>query len=78
MTATVNPHLDVDKPRSAKVVTVDRMIDAASNTFRVRLELSNPTYQLAPGQRCKIDFDLLAVVADAPTPKTPASVAVAQ
>jgi len=40
----------------AKVVLVDPVIDAASNTFRVRLELPNPGYGIPSGLRCKIVF----------------------
>lgn len=42
---------------SAKVVLVDAIIDAASNTFRVRLELPNPDHRIPAGLRCKADFD---------------------
>ena len=40
----------------AKLVIVDRVIDAASNTFGVRLELPNPDYSLPGGIRCDVDF----------------------
>jgi hypothetical protein len=33
------------------------VIDAASNSFRVRLELPNPENALPPGLRCKVEFD---------------------
>ena len=60
MTATVKPELaDVDS-RSAKVIVVDRVIDPASNSFRVRLELPNPNNAIPPGLRCKLAFDLAA------------------
>ena len=42
----------------AAVKTVDRVIDAASNTFRVRLELPNPNGALPAGLRCKVDLGL--------------------
>ena len=42
----------------ATVKTVDRLIDAASNTFRVRLELPNPNGALPAGLRCKVDLAL--------------------
>jgi multidrug efflux pump subunit AcrA (membrane-fusion protein) len=41
---------------SATITLVDKVIDAASNTFRVRLQLSNPGQALPAGLRCKIDF----------------------
>lgn len=40
----------------ATVVLVDRMVDAASNTFRVRLALPNPDHKIPPGLRCSIAF----------------------
>jgi membrane fusion protein, heavy metal efflux system len=43
---------------SAVVKTVDRVIDAASNTFRVRLELPNADGKLPAGLRCKVDLGL--------------------
>jgi len=42
----------------ATVRNVDRVIDAASNTFRVRLELPNPDHAVPPGLRCKADLGL--------------------
>ena len=44
--------------QKAKVSQVDRVIDAASGTFRVRLLLSNPRFELPSGQRCAINFQL--------------------
>lgn len=40
----------------ARVVNVDKVIDAGSGTFRVRLQLPNPKYALPSGQRCKVTF----------------------
>lgn len=54
--AQVVPELLARQVRSATVIGVDRVIDAASNTFRVRLELPNPSNQLPPGLRCKADL----------------------
>lgn len=42
------------KPYAAKVSVIDRVIDAASGTFRVRLELRNPGYAIPTGLRCRI------------------------
>lgn len=41
----------------AKVKTVDPVIDAASGTFRIRLELPNPKAAIPSGLRCKVGFD---------------------
>lgn len=41
--------------RQAKVVLVDKLIDGASNTFRVRLELPNADLRLPAGLRCRAE-----------------------
>lgn len=40
----------------AKVTTVDRVIDPASGTFRVRLTLPNPRNEIPSGLRCQVTF----------------------
>jgi len=40
----------------AKVVLIDRLIDAASGTFRIRLELPNPGLKIPAGIRCRVRF----------------------
>lgn len=40
----------------AKITVVDRVFDAASKTFGVRLELPNPDFSLPAGQVCKVEF----------------------
>lgn len=55
---TVTPELPNAKPRQAKVVLVDSIIDGPSNTFRFRLELPNLDYALPAGPRCKVDIGL--------------------
>jgi membrane fusion protein, heavy metal efflux system len=69
MSAIVKPDAADAEPRSAKVIVVDRVIDAASNSFRVRLELPNPNLALPPGLRCKVDFDASNAAADEPARK---------
>ena len=47
----------IDSTRLPAVVkSVDRVIDAASKTFRVRLELPNPEHKLPAGLRCTVSF----------------------
>lgn len=41
---------------SARVIIVDKVIDAASGTFGVRLLLNNPDYNLPSGLKCKVAF----------------------
>lgn len=40
----------------ARISKIDRVIDAASGTFRVRLVLPNQRLDIPPGQRCAINF----------------------
>lgn len=40
----------------ARVTVVDRVVDAASGTFRVRLELSNPGNRIPSGIKCAVRF----------------------
>jgi RND family efflux transporter MFP subunit len=40
----------------ATVTTVDTVMDAASGTFGVRLELPNPGFQIPAGAKCKVTF----------------------
>lgn len=43
------------QPR-ARVIVVDRYIDAASNTFGIRLELPNPDSKIPSGLKCQVRF----------------------
>jgi membrane fusion protein, heavy metal efflux system len=54
----------------ATVERVDRVVDAASRTFRARLALPNPGSRIVAGVRCKADVAgaVSGVVAAAPTP----------
>lgn len=40
-----------------KVVMVDQVLDAPSNTFGIRLELPNVNYHLPSGLKCKVKFN---------------------
>jgi membrane fusion protein, multidrug efflux system len=40
----------------ARVIVVDKVIDAASGTFGVRLLLNNPDYKVPSGLKCKVTF----------------------
>ena len=44
------------KTYEAKVLVADKVIDAASGTFGVRLSLGNPAGELPSGLRCSVDF----------------------
>lgn len=54
----VSPDLPGYEPKLATVKIVDRILDAASNTFRITLELKNKDHTIPAGARCTIDLDL--------------------
>jgi RND family efflux transporter MFP subunit len=56
MNVMVLPEFPGATPREARVTLVDRVIDGASNTFRVRMELPNADLSLPAGLRCKADL----------------------
>lgn len=56
--AEIQPRINGAAARSSEVVIVDKVIDAASNTFGVRLELDNPDFDVPGGIRCGINFML--------------------
>jgi RND family efflux transporter MFP subunit len=49
----VVPEAPLDQARTAEVNIVDRIIDGASGTFGVTLELPNPNHELPGGLRCR-------------------------
>lgn len=51
--------------REATVTQVDQVIDAASNTFRVRLAMDNADRAVPAGARCQVDLGLAAVAGSA-------------
>jgi multidrug efflux pump subunit AcrA (membrane-fusion protein) len=55
-TAFVKPEPPLTGEYSAKVTVVDRVVDAASGTFGVRLELPNHGLKLPAGLKCTIRF----------------------
>lgn len=56
MKAKVIPEAPIGGQYTAEVRVIDRVIDAASGTFGVRLELPNPGYKLPAGLKCKVIF----------------------
>ena len=52
---TLIPDLPTVSKLVAKVTHIDKTLDAASNTFRVRLVLPNPDYKVPAGARCRVD-----------------------
>jgi len=55
-TAQVRPQQPIGGAYPATVTVVDRVLDAASGTFGVRLALPNPEQRLPAGIRCKVQF----------------------
>ena len=56
MRAAVVPEFPGDKVHVASVAIVDRVIDAASGTFGVRLALPNPHHEIPGGLHCQVRF----------------------
>lgn len=54
--AHVIPETSATREYLAETKLVDRIIDAASGTFTVRLELPNPDHKIPSGLRCKLSF----------------------
>ena len=53
-------------PVPATVSLVDKVLDAASGTFRVRMLLPNPDGRIPAGLRCKVEFNAPALTATKP------------
>jgi membrane fusion protein (multidrug efflux system) len=58
MSATVVPQAPLNGQYTAIVTVVDRVVDAASGTFRVRLKLPNKDHVLPAGLRCTVEFTI--------------------
>jgi len=56
-TATVIIEQPIKRQLKAKVKTVDPVIDPASGTFRIRLQLPNPKVKIPSGLRCQVLFE---------------------
>ena len=58
MTAVIVPELPEYGEQTATVTIVDKLIDAASSTFGVRLELPNADQQMPSGLKCLVRFEI--------------------
>lgn len=56
MQAEVIPEVLTDRKFTGQVIVVDRMGDTASNTFGVRLAISNPDNAIPAGLKCLVKF----------------------
>lgn len=72
--ARIQPDAPNSAAVTATVTLVDKVLDAASGTFRVRLQLPNPDGVIPAGLRCKAEFAALAHLAK-PKPVAPAKAA---
>ena len=52
----VMPEQPIGGEYTARVKTVDSVVDAGSGTFRIRLKLSNPRGKLPSGLKCRVSF----------------------
>lgn len=73
-TMSIRPELPGLDAVRATVQYVDKVVDAASNTFRVRLALPNPGHRLPGGLRCKADWNSRQAGMQPPVPATPGAV----
>jgi len=55
-TGLVKPEVGAQGPFQAKVVIVDRLVNAGSGTFGVRLALPNPEQKIPAGLKCRVSF----------------------
>ncbi len=54
--STIWPEIDSSGPIDAAIASVDQVIDSASGTFSVHLEVPNPDNRIPGGQRCRLAF----------------------
>ena len=67
MPAQIIPELPNAGRLDTKIVLVDKIIDAASNTFRVRAELPNANSAVPSGLRCRAELPGLEAAAPLPS-----------
>jgi multidrug efflux pump subunit AcrA (membrane-fusion protein) len=58
MRANVRPEGKGQPIYQAKIMVVNKLVDSASGTFGVRLEMPNPNNAIAAGLACTVDFHL--------------------
>jgi RND family efflux transporter MFP subunit len=76
MPAQILPELPNATKLDTRVVLVDKIIDAASNTFRVRAELPNANGAVPSGLRCRAELPGVEAAAPAPAPEKRAAASV--
>jgi multidrug efflux pump subunit AcrA (membrane-fusion protein) len=58
MQADVRPEGKGQSVYQAKIVVVNKVVDSASGTIGVRLEMPNPNNAIAAGLACTVEFHL--------------------
>ncbi|UUZ69411.1 HlyD family efflux transporter periplasmic adaptor subunit [Polaromonas sp. P2-4] len=58
MEADIKPETPIGGRYVGKVKTIDRLVDAASGTFAVFLEIQNPKLDVPAGVKCRADFPI--------------------
>lgn len=72
MNVDVTPEQPVGGRYSGKVKIIDKVVDAASGTFGVFLEISNPKLDVPAGVKCRAEFPIGSEApAPAPAPAAP-------
>lgn len=71
MPVRVTPDFPGAQPRVANIALIDRVIEGASNTFRIRLSLPNKDGALPAGLRCKAELGGDAAPGAAPAAPLP-------
>ncbi|MCP5060371.1 MAG: efflux RND transporter periplasmic adaptor subunit [bacterium] len=69
--AIVQPEAPIGGRFDATVTVIDPVVDPASGTFQVRLELPNPDHVLPAGLRCRVEFGSTSVAASEVDPPLP-------
>ena len=57
MKAIIKPEEPLGGSYEAVVTHVDHILDGASGTFSIRLEMDNKDYKIPAGAECKVIFD---------------------
>lgn len=56
--ATITSQAPLNNVNQARVKEVDKVVDAASGTFRVRLQVLNNKLSIPAGLQCQAEFEL--------------------
>ncbi len=71
MVAEVVPSVPDEAKHKATVAIIDRVLDPASGTFGVRLEMQNRSGAVLAGMRCRVKFDSLNMPVSTRTAESP-------